>query len=88
MALDGLDIAPLIDGFRRQRLLAEVALAAAMDQAAKRHLGIFRYHAQIAVQIAVGEDVTFLHQSHVILQDAGGANDIRLVAFDFERIVH
>ncbi len=88
MPLDGFHVTPLIYGFGRQRLLSEVALAAAMHQAAKRHFGVFGNHAQIAVQIAVGEALAFFDQRDVILQNAGGANHVRLVALDFEGVVH
>jgi len=44
----------------RQHLLAEYcAVFAALDQRAQGHLGVGGHHAQVAVQIAVIEDVAF-----------------------------
>ena len=88
VALDGVHVAALIDGLGRERLLSEIALASAVHQAAQGDFGIGRHHAQIAVQIAVGEALAFFHQSDIIFQNAGGANHVRLGAFDLERIVH
>src|SRR5580704_7469530 len=87
VAFDGFHVAPLIDSFWRQRFLAEIPLAAAVHQAAQRHFGVFGDHAQVAVQVAIGEALPFLHQCDVILQDAGRADDVRFLAFDLQRIV-
>ena len=47
VALDGFEVAALVDGFRSENLLAEIALPAAVDQAPKRDFGILRDHAEI-----------------------------------------
>src|SRR5207253_2217107 len=80
-------IAPLIDGFGRERFLAEVSLASAVHQAAQSDFRIFSDYPQIAVEIAVAEALAFFHQGDVVLQNARGADDVGLIAFDFERIV-
>ena len=87
VALDGFEVAALVDGLRGEHLLAEVALPAAVDQRAQADLRIFGDDAQIAVQVAVVEDVTFAHQRDVILQYVFGARHIFRFAFEFERIV-
>ena len=87
VALDGFQVAPLVDRFRRQHLLAEIALPAALHQGAQRHLGVERHHAQVAVQVAVVEDVAFAHQRVVVFQDALRAGDVLRFAFDFEVVV-
>ncbi len=87
VALDGFQVAALVDGFRRQDLLAEVALLAALHQRAQGHFGIGGDHAQVAVQVAVVEDVAFAHQRVVVFQDAFGARDVVGFAFDFEVVV-
>ena len=68
-------------------LLAEAALLAAFDQSAQAGFGVGGHHAQKAVEIAVVEDVPFAGQRRVIVQDAGGASDAGVVAFDLQRIV-
>ena len=45
-------------------------------------------HAQIAVQIAVIEDVPFAHQRHIIFQNVLGARDVGGFAFNFERVMN
>src|SRR5471030_1498662 len=87
IALDGLQIAPLVDGFRRQHFLAEVALLAAMHQRPQRHLRIDRDHAQVAVEIAVVEDVALADQRVVVFQDILGPGDVGRFAFDFQAVV-
>ena len=87
MPLDGFHVAPLIHGFGRQRFLAEIPLTPAVHQAAQSHFRVFSDHAQITVQVTVGEALAFLDQRDVILQNAGGPNDVRFLAFDLERIV-
>ena len=68
--------------------LAEIPLPAAQHEAAQVHLGIGGNHAQVAVEVAVGEDVPFLHQTRVFLEDAAGARDIGFAALEFERVVY
>src|ERR1035437_3224517 len=74
-------------GLGRQHLLAEVALLARVHQGAKRHFAVASDHAQVAVQVAVGEDVAFAEQGVVVLQDVGRAADVLGLAFDFEVVV-
>ena len=85
--LDGFKVAALVDGLRRENLLAEIALLAALHQRAQRHFGIDGDDPQVAVQIAIVEDVTFAHQRVVVLQNVLGADDVAGLAFDFEIVV-
>ncbi len=88
VALDGFQVAALVDGFRRQHLLAEIALLAAVDQGAEGHFRVVGDHAQVAVQVAVIEDVAFAQQRVVVFQDVFGAGDVVGFAFDFEVVVY
>ena len=73
--------------FGRQNLLSEIALLAAVHQRAQRHFGIEGDHAQVAVQVAVVEHVTFAHERVVVFQDVFGAADIAGLAFDLQVVV-
>ena len=66
VAFDGFDVAALIDGFRRQHLLAEVALLAALYQLEQRDIGVAGDDTQKAVEIAVVEDMAFANQAIVV----------------------
>jgi len=88
VALDRFQVAALVYRLGRQHLLAEVALLAAAHQCAQRHLAVARHDAQIAVQIAVAEDVAFTDERIVVFEDRFRTTDIVLVAFDFQAIVH
>ena len=85
--LAGFDVAPLVAGLGRQNLLAEITLPPAVNQAAERHFGVGRDHAQIAVQVAVVERSARLDQVHVVFEDARGADHIGLFAVDLQRVV-
>ncbi len=87
VALHGFQVPPLVDGLRRQDLLAETALFAAVHQGAQGHFRIESHHAQIAVQVAVIEDVAFAHEGVVILQDGFRARDVGCFAFDFQAVI-
>ena len=74
--------------FGRQHLLAEIALPAALHQRAQADTsGSLGDHAQVAVQVAVVEDVAFAHQRVVVLQDVFRAGDVAGLAFDFQVVV-
>ena len=87
VALDRFEIAALVDGLRRQRLLAEVALPAALIPGAQVHLGVVGDDAQVAVEIAVVEHVAFAHQSHVFLENAFRARHTSGVSLEFQGVV-
>ncbi len=87
VALDGFQVAALVDGFRRQDLLAEIALLAAVHQCAQRHFGIVGDHAQVAVQVAVVENVAFADQRVIVFQDILGPGDVVRFAFDFQIVI-
>ena len=84
VAFDRFQVAALVHRLGRQHLLAEIALAAALHQGAEAHFGIFGNHAEIAVQIAIVEDVPFADERDVIFQDVFGARYRFGFAFDFQ----
>ncbi len=86
--LDGFHVTALIYGLGRQRFLAEVPLPAAMHQTAQGHLGVFGNDPKVAVEVAIGEALAFLDQRDVVLQNARGADHVRLLALDFQGIIH
>ncbi len=86
VALDGFEIAALRDGLRRQNLLAEAALLAALEKRAKRNFGIGGHNTQQAVEIAVLEDHSFAHEGEIILQNPFRAGNGFGLALDFQRI--
>jgi hypothetical protein len=53
----------------------------------KLRLGVFGDHAEIAVQVAVVEDVPFAHQRHVVFKNAFGAGHGFSFPFDFQQAV-
>ncbi len=85
VAFDGVHIAALGDGLRRDGFLAEIALPPAFHQTAQGGFRVGGDHAQKAVQIAVVEDVAFAHQRAVVGKNVGGARDAVVFAFDFQQ---
>ena len=53
------------------------------DQTAEVHFGVLGDYAQVAVEVAIGEDVTFADQRDVVFENALGARDVGVFALDF-----
>ena len=87
VTLDGVEVAALVHGLRRNDFLAEAALFSAFHQTAQTRIGVRGHHAQEAVEIAVIEHVPGVHQRYIIVQDTGGAGDSRVVAFNLQRVI-
>ena len=88
VALDGFEVAALVDGLGRENLLAEAALLAAADQAAEGDFRIVGDDAEVAVEVAVVEDVAFLDELVVVVEDVLGAAYAGRLALDFEVAIH
>src|SRR5206468_816198 len=63
------------------------ALSSTVHQGSQAYLGIFGDHAQVAVQIAVVEDMPFAYQRNIFLKDVFGARDVARLAFELERVI-
>ena len=88
VALDRVHVAALVHGFRRQRFLSEIALPAAVNQAAQRRLpGSAVTTRRKLFRSPLGKIWPSFTRRDIIFQNAGGANHVGLVAFDFERVV-
>ena len=86
-AFDRFDVSPLIDGFRGESLLPEIALPPAFDETAEGSFRIAGYDAKVAVQVAVVEGVTFFDESEIVLEDVRRAGDVVTCPLEFERVV-
>jgi len=87
VALDRFEIAALRNGFGREDLFPETALAAAGDERAKRDFRIRGDDAQEAVEIAVFKDGALLHERKIVFENAFGAGDVGRLALDLEGVV-
>src|SRR4051812_12714643 len=87
MAFNRVDVPPLINGLRRERLLAESPLAAAHYQVAEAYRRIGDYDAQIAVQVAIIENLALTDQRGIIGENSLRPKHSGIFAFYFNRLV-
>ena len=86
-ALHCLEIAHLVEAARRQRLAAEIALAAAVDEVAEAHLRVLAGDLEEVFQITVAEAVALMQQGVVVGEQVVGALDPLRLALDLDAVV-
>src|SRR3954447_8829038 len=86
VVLDCVDIAALVDRFRRKNFLSEASGFATFYQAPQRNVLVRRYDPEKIVQVSAVESSTFLYQVNVIGHNLLRPADLILISFQFKEI--